>query len=143
MVQTEILLCVALAAVGFYLLIGVLRGSGRRTAHRPGHQGPGGVRAELTTPVGGAPDSEAAPATLLDAAQPVAPGLVIGAAPAAPALPIPALPAPDLPVRRSRAAAARTVRGGVHNSRFARFDHSGRPASMASPYLRTERPAPR
>jgi hypothetical protein len=113
MVRVEILLSVTLAAVGAYLLIGVIRGPGRR--------GPGG-----------APESAAAPATCLQAAR----------RPPNP-LPVTPLPVPDLPVRRSRPAPAPATRCGVNNNRFARFDHSGRPASMASPYLRTERPASR
>ena len=164
MVQAEILLSVTLGVLGAFLLVGVLRGPGRRGP------GPGGARAELTTPVGGAPDSGAAPATPREVAQRATPVVVNGAAPAAsarpnrnshrpvgplpsgpvPAGPVPAallpvapLPPPDLPVRRSGADPAPAARSGVNNSRFARFDRSGRPASMGSPYLPSQGPAHR
>jgi hypothetical protein len=160
MVQAEILLSLVLAVVGVLLLIGVVREPARR------RRGPGGVRAELTTTTGDLPDGGAAPAVPREAAaQPAARVVVIGAAPAAPAL-LPArqpaqqparlpasptaaptaaptatpLPTPDLPVRRSQAQAAAPpapgLSNGVRNSRFARYDRSGRPATMGSPYLR-------
>jgi hypothetical protein len=149
MVQAEILLSLVLAAVGAWLLIGVAREPARR------RRGPGGVRAELATTTGDIPDGRAAPAIPPEAAQPAARVVVIGAAPAAPALPptrqparqrapqpaaAPAtpLPTPDLPVRRPQPAAppAPGLSNGVRNSRFARYDRSGRPAKMGSPYLR-------
>jgi hypothetical protein len=173
MVQAEILLSLVLAAVGAWLLIGVAREPARR------RRGPGGVRAELATTTGDIPDGRAAPAIPPEAAQPAARVVVIGAAPAAPALPPtrstarerapqparrpapqstrqpapqsaaqsarkPAppsatpLPTPDLPVRRPQSAAppAPGLSNGVRNSRFARYDRSGRPATMGSPYLR-------
>jgi hypothetical protein len=155
MVQAEILLIVTLAVVGAYLLVGVLRGPGRRGP------GPGGTRAGLTTPVGGAPDSGVALATPREAALRATPVVVNGAAPAAsarphrnshrppdllPAGPLPAgrlpvdpLPVPDLPIRRSGPDPAPAGRRGVNNSRFARFDRSGRPALMGSPYSATAR----
>jgi hypothetical protein len=143
MVQAEILLSLVLAVVGVWLLIGVARGPARR------QRGPGGVRVELATTTGDRPEGRAAPAVPREAAQPAARVVVIGAAPAAPALrsapppppPPPAatpLPTPDLPVRRSQPAAppAPGLSNGVRNSRFARYDRSGRPATMGSPYLR-------
>jgi hypothetical protein len=113
MVQAEILLCFTLAAAGAFLLFGVLR--------RPGRRGPGpsGAPARLTSPVRSTPDGGAAPDSAnLDAPVAVAPPMVD------------TMPAP-------------VTRTGVNNSRFARFDRSGRPASMGSPYLRTQRPAAR
>jgi hypothetical protein len=129
MVQAEILLSLVLAAVGAWLLIGVAREPARR------RRGPGGVRAELATTTGDIPDGRAAPAIPPEAAQPAARVVVIGAAPAAPALP-PPWTAPDLPVRRPGNKPAPALSNGVRNSRFARYDRSGRPATMGSPYLR-------
>ena len=149
MIQTEILLSLVLAVVGVYLLIGVARDSARRG------RGPGGVRAELATTTGDLPAGGAAPAVPREATDPAARVVAIGEAPAAPALPpasfgesspmtagesapaIP-LPTPDLPVGSARTPAphAPGLSNGVRNSRFARYDRSGRPAAMGSPYLR-------
>jgi hypothetical protein len=132
MVQAEILLSLTLASIGAYLHIGVVRGPARRG------RGPAGVRAELTTTTGDRPDGEAAPATAPRATASPARVVGFGAAPAAPAHP-PVLPAPDVPVRSSSAAPAAPAPGlsnGVRNSRFSRYDRSGRPAAMGSPYLR-------
>jgi hypothetical protein len=122
MVQAEIVLCVMLAAAGAFLLLGLLRGLGRRGP------GPGGMPARLISPVRSTPDGAAS----VQCATPVAPMAVTRRPPANP-LPMVPRPADPPPVARS----------GVNNSRFARFDRSGRPASMGSPYLRAQGPAAR
>jgi hypothetical protein len=156
MVQAEILLSLTLAVVGAFLLIGAIRESARRASTRRAStrresarpasarrgQGPGGVRVEPTTTTRDRPDGGAAPAASPEAALEPAPVVVIGAAPAAPALP-PPWTAPDLPVRRPGNKPAPALSNGVRNSRFARYDRSGRPAAMGSPYLRVDGPAPR
>jgi hypothetical protein len=148
-IKAEILLSLVFAIVGVYLLIGVARESARRG------RGPGGVRAELATTAGDLPGGGAAPAVPREATDPAAGVVAIGEAPAAPALlpastgessPVTAgesvpdmpLPTPDLPVHSGRTPAppAPGLSNGVRNSRFARYDRSGRPAAMGSPYLR-------
>jgi hypothetical protein len=121
MVRAEILLCVTLAAAGAVLLVGVLRGMGRRGP------GPSGTPAPLISPVRSTPDGAAS----AECATPVAPAAV----PRRPVNPLPMVPRPADPPP--------VARTGVNNSRFARFDRSGRPASMGSPYLRAQRPAAR
>jgi hypothetical protein len=149
MIKAEILLSLVLAVVGVYLLIGVARESARRG------RGPGGVRVELARTTGDLPGGGAAPAVPREATDPVARVVAVGEAPAAPALPTAStgetppvtaggseagmpLPTPDLPVGSPRTPAphAPGLSNGVRNSRFARYDRSGRPAAMGSPYLR-------
>jgi hypothetical protein len=121
MVQAEIVLCVMLAAAGAFLLLGLLRGLGRRGP------GPGGTPARPISPVRSTPGGAAS----VECAMPVAPAAVTRR----PANPLPMVPRPADPPP--------VARSGVNNSRFARFDRSGRPASMGSPYLRAQGPAAR
>jgi hypothetical protein len=113
MVQAEILLSLTLAVVGAFLLIGAVRESTRRESARRG-QGPGGVPVAL-------PATPALPATLVPAPW----------------------TAPGRPIRRPGNKPAPALPNGVRNSRFTRYDRSGRPAAMGSPYLRADGPAPR